>query len=294
MAKPRTLFNQTYNECLDLLASGQSLPSELKLSTLFKISRTTVRSVLVKLKDAGLIDDDRRHLRPPEEDDYFTSDEIGATADLVERWFMQKILVEDASPGRPINELEIARETGVSTGTVREFLIRFSRFGLIEKRRNSNWTLKGFTPEFALELADVREMFESRSARLFVALPKSHPSWRELKRIETEHLRMRANSATLERDFSSLDEQFHRLIHTASQNRFIIDFYDVIAMVFHYHYQWNKVDEQARNAVAIEEHLAYIAALTARDARQVEKMCQLHLRSARDTLMSSVRASPKA
>jgi DNA-binding GntR family transcriptional regulator len=41
-----------------------------------------------------------------------------------------------------INELELAREIGVGTSSVREFLIRFSRFGLIEKRPNSHWVLK--------------------------------------------------------------------------------------------------------------------------------------------------------
>ncbi|MGO7360454.1 GntR family transcriptional regulator, partial [Rhizobium ruizarguesonis] len=59
------------------------------------------------------------------------------------------------APGMQINELELAREIGNGTTSVREFLIRFSRFGLIEKRPKSHWTIKGFTREFALELADV-------------------------------------------------------------------------------------------------------------------------------------------
>ena len=29
----------------------------------------------------------------------------------------------------------------------------------------------------------------------------------------------------------------HRLINDASRNRFIEDFYDVISLIFHYHYQ---------------------------------------------------------
>jgi DNA-binding GntR family transcriptional regulator len=74
-------------------------------------------------------------------------------------------------PGMQINELELAREIGTGTTSVREFLIRFSRFGLIEKRPNSHWILKGFTREFALELAEVREMFELHSAAEFGRLP---------------------------------------------------------------------------------------------------------------------------
>jgi hypothetical protein len=34
---------------------------------------------------------------------------------------------------------------------------------------------------------------------------------------------------------------------------FIVDFYDIISLIFHYHYQWNKVDERVRNRAAILE-----------------------------------------
>ena len=89
-------------------------------------------------------------------------------------------------------------------------------------------------------------------------------------------------------EFSELDERFHRLVHGASLNRFIVDFYDVIAMVFHYHYQWNKAGERLRNEVALQEHLAYIAALKSRDPAKVYAACRRHLKSARDTLLASV------
>ena len=89
-------------------------------------------------------------------------------------------------------------------------------------------------------------------------------------------------------EFSELDERFHRLIHSAAANRFIADFYDVIAMIFHYHYQWNKADSRRRNEVAIGEHLDYIAALRSRNMARVEDACRRHLRSARETLLQSI------
>jgi DNA-binding GntR family transcriptional regulator len=187
-----------------------------------------------------------------------------------------------------LSELELARELGVGTTTVREFLIRFSRFGLIEKRPNSHWVLKGFTPSFALELAEIREMFELRSAQAFAALPKSDPIWLELDRIEADHHALRKVVDSEFKQFSALDERFHRLIHTASLNRFITDFYDVIAVVFHHHYQWNKAGERERNAVAIEEHLRYIGALRSGDAATVEAACRTHLASARKTMLESM------
>ncbi len=95
---------------------------------------------------------------------------------------MRRLLAENARAGMHIIELELAREIGVGTTSVREFLIRFSRFGLIEKRRNSHWVLKGFTREFALELTTIRELFEMRCALAFARLPADHPGGRRCRR----------------------------------------------------------------------------------------------------------------
>ncbi len=89
----------------------------------------------------------------------------------VEKRFMEWMLRDNARPGTAINELDLARQFGVATTGIREFLNRFQRFGLIEKRPNAGWVFKGFTPSFALELFEIREMFELRSARAFAALP---------------------------------------------------------------------------------------------------------------------------
>ena len=89
-------------------------------------------------------------------------------------------------------------------------------------------------------------------------------------------------------DFSDLDERFHRLINDASMNRFMADFYDIISLIFHYHYQWRKADEEERNGVAIREHLNYIEALQTRNPDRIEGACRLHLKSARNTLLASI------
>jgi DNA-binding GntR family transcriptional regulator len=148
--------------------------------------------------------------------------------------------------------------------------------------------LKGFTRPFALELTEIREMFEIRSAAAFAALPQDSPVWADLDRLEDEHRRLASEIATRFTEFSELDERFHRLIHRASHNRFIVDFYDVIAMIFHYHYQWNKAQERERNEVAIGEHLVYIEALKSRDLGKVDGACRKHLKSARQTLLTSI------
>jgi DNA-binding GntR family transcriptional regulator len=131
-------------------------------------------------------------------------------------------------------------------------------------------------------------MFELRSAAAFAALPQDSPVWADLDRLEEQHRLLQRDIATRFNEFSELDERFHRLIHRASLNRFIVDFYDVIAMIFHYHYQWNKAQERERNEVAIGEHLAYIEALKSRDLGKVDTACRKHLKSARQTLLTSI------
>jgi len=291
MVKQSNVYKQAYNRALRLLESGGNLPSEPELGHALSVSRTTVRAILSRMREQGLIDWDKRRklvLRSPVQGDYYPEDETDSLTQIIERSFMRKLLAEGAEAGMQINELELAREIGVGTSSVREFLIRFSRFGLIEKRPNSHWVLKGFTRDFALELTEIREMFELRSAQAFVHLPRANPAWQELEALEAEHHAILADVDARYRDFSELDERLHRLIHGASRNRFIVDFYDVIAMIFHYHYQWNKTGEKTRNKVALGEHLTYIAALKSADAAQVDRACRIHLKSARETLLQSI------
>jgi DNA-binding GntR family transcriptional regulator len=291
VARQNTVFKEAYNRYAVALRTDTALPSEPEIAAQLGVSRSTARAILTRLSEEGIIRWNKRQkivLRQPTDHDLFPSEETDSLHDIIERSFMQRILADDAAPGMQINELELAREIGTGTTSVREFLIRFSRFGLIEKRPNSHWTLKGFTREFALELADVREMFELHSAAEFGRLPRDNQSWADLAAIRDEHHAMLADINQRFKDFSVLDERFHLLIHRASKNRFIADFYDAIAIVFHYHYQWNKTAARQRNERAIHEHLDYIAALESGDQAAIDAACRAHLHSARQTLLQSL------
>lgn len=291
MARQNTVFKEAFNRYAGTLTRDSALPSEPEIAAQLGISRSTARAILTRLHDSGIILWDKRQklvLRSPSASDLFPVEETDSLHAIIERSFMQRILSDDAAPGMQINELELAREIGTGTTSVREFLIRFSRFGLIEKRPNSHWILKGFTRDFALELADVRDMFEIHSATAFARLPDDHPAWADLDAMEVEHRDLLAHLDQRAKDFSLLDERFHLLIHRASSNRFIVDFHDVIAIIFHYHYQWSKASARSRHERALGEHLDYIAALRSRDQARIDETCRRHLRSARETLLQSI------
>jgi DNA-binding GntR family transcriptional regulator len=288
------VFKKTFNALLDHLGrqdAEASLDSEARLADSLNVSRTTIRKALAEAERRGLMVREGSRLRTglrPASKDYFPDEDTVATSDRVEQKFLEWILRGDRKPDQQINGLELAREFDVSTIAIRDYLNRFTRFGLVEKRENSGWIIRGFTKEFALELFEVRELFELRSALAFARQPIDAPAWGALRKLEQEHRTLLADIAKRYHDFSALDERFHRLINDASRNRFIEDFHDVISLIFHYHYQWNKADERERNAVAIAEHLDYIKALQTRDPQRIEAACRKHLASARETLLRSI------
>ncbi len=291
--KTDTVFKRAFNDALDLVAKlrdGQDMPSENTLSRQLGVSRTTVRKVLSTLADRGMIDGGGRHrtVRLARNGaERFPEAETVTMAAQVEKRFMEWMLRGNARPGTLINELELARQFGVATTGIREFLNRFQHYGLIEKRPNAGWLFKGFTESFALELFEIREMFELRSARAFGRLPEDSPLWDKVRALREEHVRLLSEIESRYHDFSNLDSRFHQLVNSAARNRFIDDFYDIITLIFHYHYQWNKKDERHRNEVAIGEHLTYIDALMNRSPAEIERACRAHLKSARETLLRS-------
>ena len=182
--KTDAVFKRAFNDALDLVSrirDGASLPPETALSATLGISRTTVRKIIATLAEQGVVAGAGRErtIRAPSNSmRRFPEAETVSTSAQVEKRFMEWMLRDDASPGMTINELELARQFGVGTTGIREFLNRFQSFGLIEKRPNAGWLFKGFTISFALELFEIREMFELRSAVAFASLPKSSPYWR--------------------------------------------------------------------------------------------------------------------
>jgi DNA-binding GntR family transcriptional regulator len=291
--KPDAVFKRAFNGALEVMSNlgeGDPVPSENMLAAELKVSRSTARKVILAVADRGLVTGSGRHrvVRAPRDPvARFPEAETVPLSEQVEKRFMEWMLRDDLRPGTAISEIELARQFGVATAPIRDFLNRFQRFGLIEKRPNAGWLFKGFTPSFALELFEIREMCELRSARTFGALPVTSPLWRQIESMREEHVALLKDVSRRYHDFSELDSRFHRLINSAAPNRFVDSFYDIISLIFHYHYQWNKRDEQQRNEVAIGEHLVYIGALQARDPAAIELACRAHLASARITLIRS-------
>ena len=126
--KTDTVFKKAFNDALDLVSKlkhCEPLPSENVLGARLGVSRTTVRKVLSKFSEAGLIAGSgaQRTVRLTHPQmQRFPDAETIPMANQVERLFMEWTLRDNMSPGALINELDLARRFGVATTSIREFL----------------------------------------------------------------------------------------------------------------------------------------------------------------------------
>jgi DNA-binding GntR family transcriptional regulator len=294
VSKTDHIFKGVVNRLYDYVADarvGDRLPSERRLCGLLAASNTTIRSAIAHaLKKGVLVEDGRRKQirRIPMARERFAEAEVRGRSELVKRQFMQLVFSGELTYGQDFSELDVARRVGASTVSVREFLIDFSRYGLIEKKQRGGWTLHALDISYAKELADIRVLLETAAIDHFPHLPADSPLWQEIDRLIAAHVDLLRDIDIEYVRFPAIDQQLHSLILSATQNRFAAQLYDIVSFVFHYHYMWDKVDERERNEVASHEHLKILRALKARRFDAARARLIDHLRTSRRTLEHSL------
>ncbi len=287
-------MQKTCNQLLDWVAahSGGAEPylaSVLSLAEEMDVSRTTVRAALVHLTERGVIAEDltgKRILRKPEKADYCQlGDEPASREATIEKYFLSLIHSGRLLPGSRFSELELAKQSGCNTVTVREFLARFSRFGLIEKNPRSQWQMVAFDHRFAMELIEFRRVLEMRALVKLLELEDEHPVWSELANLLELHRAVLQDFERRHAEVSALDARLHRALLSGTRNRFISQFFEVVSFVCHYHYQWDRSGQKERLRVALAEHIELLIALLARDAAAAVAALEAHLDTAERTLL---------
>lgn len=294
MARTNTRFVQAYNSALTICDSakiGDAVLSENVLATQLDVSRTVVRGVLARMHERGIISGTGRHKtvqRRSSGADRLEGPPVLLSIQGLEKRFLDWVLRMDVPPGTVLNVAQLSKEFSVATHTLQEFLTALSRFSIVTRRPRGGWELNGFTTDFAVELSDFRTVLELNSVRHLVTLPQDHPVWAQLDQQAADHRDLLARIDADFHDFSVLDQTFHATINDVVINRFVEDFQNIISLVFHYHFQWNKSDERTRNEAAIHEHLVYIDALRSRDVVKAEAAAHAHLVTSKQTLLTSL------
>lgn len=188
------------------------------------------------------------------------------------------------SPGERINEVELARQLGVSRTPLREALNRLASEGFLVATQNKGYHLKPLAPADVLHLYEFRATIEVGS----LALACDRASDEELQELEAFALESRdapdedAQALRLLR----LDEQFHERLAMLSRNdefiRAIRGINERIRFV-----RW--IDMQNRRVGTQGEHLAIIRHLIARDGAAAGVLMRRHISRRLDQITEVIR-----
>ena len=263
---------------------------------MYNISRTTVRHILSHLCERGVlhqVKQDYQILRQPEVQDGFdgASASLAEQNRLFEQAFFTMINQRQLRAGEMFSELQLARAAGVSPVVVREFLLKFSRYNLIESEKRGQWNMKKFELSWAEQLFELREMLETHALQHFLNLPDNDARWLQARTLLERHRALRDSIGDSFRMFSQLDRDFHTLLLSAAENIFFNQSLEIISVIFHFHYQWDESDLKQRNIIAIDEHMTILSALICRSDLDANLALRNHLNSAKQSMINSLKQS---
>jgi len=291
MARSKNLRAKVINQFLDAIQQQylrSPLPSQSALADMYNISRTTVRHVLEDLVEKGILEETASHfniIREPSEDD-FLDILVGPTeknSDEFESIFYRMIQQHILKPGCNFTELQLAKYAHVHPIVVREFLLKFSRYNLIENKHRGVWHLKIFEQKYAEELFELRELLETFSLSYFMKLPLEDNRWVQAKELLFQHKQLRDSV------ISELDRKLHQLLLSAADNRFVEQALDLVTIIFHFHYQWDNRDLRERNILAIEEHMIILNAIINHNEPLAMQELRNHLNTAKLSMIRSLK-----
>ncbi len=191
--------------------------------------------------------------------------------------------------GESFSELQLARTAGVSPVVVREYLLKFGRYGLIQSEKRGQWSMKQFDQSYAEQLFELREMLETHALQHFLNLPDDDSRWLQAKTLLERHRTLRDSIGSNFRMFSQLDRDFHAMLLSAADNIFFNQTLEIISVIFHCHYQWDESDLKQRNIIAIDEHMTILSALICRSDLDAVLALRNHLDTARQSMIRSVK-----
>lgn len=192
-----------------------------------------------------------------------------------------KAIGHDFLPGERLNEVELAREFGVSRTPLREALNRLTTEGFLRSVPGKGFFFRELDPKEIFDLYELRAAIEVAAVRLAV------------QRASTEQLnalaKMVEEGGTLEecpvQDLIAADEAFHtRLVELAGNSEMAKVVSNINARI--QFVRWINVDKPTKRATH-KDHRAVIQALRQRDAETCADLLQKHISRRLDEIIEA-------
>jgi DNA-binding GntR family transcriptional regulator len=204
----------------------------------------------------------------------------GYRVDEAYRYLKTRIMSAALPPGASLNEMEIAAALGTSRTPVREAIRKLEQEGLAMRYPNRGAIVTKLSMTDVLEIWQLREILEPAACRLAA----DRIDRAALDRLEVALRELRGHGVGPEayEAFFQADTGLHGLIVDATGNATLRR---VLEMLNERIVQVRVVTSPARFRHAVDEHLAIIGALKARDADEAMDAMRRHLANARQSLV---------
>jgi DNA-binding GntR family transcriptional regulator len=183
----------------------------------------------------------------------------------------------DFHPGDRLVESELAERLGVSRTPVREALQRLETQGMLA-RDGRSLIVASLDHNQLAELYTVRAELEGLAARL-AALHATDEEVRVLRGMVDDDRRLIGGDP---RALSRANKRFHRLIHLASHNRFLVQQLDLVhrAMAL---MATTSLAAEGRDEKALSEHVRIVEAIEKADGQAAYEALKTHISQAFET-----------
>lgn len=180
-------------------------------------------------------------------------------------------------PGDRLVENELAERFGVSRTPVREALQRLETQSMLT-RDGRSLIVASLDHNQLAELYAVRSELEGLAARLAAR----HATDEELHVLRSMVREDRALVGGDPRALARANKRFHRLIHLASHNRFLVQQLDLVhrSMAL---MATTSFAAEGRDMKAMDEHDAIVTAIEARDGEAAARALKAHISQAYET-----------
>jgi DNA-binding GntR family transcriptional regulator len=203
--------------------------------------------------------------------------------------FTQQILSGGIRSGQFISQRELMALLDMPLGAVREMIPRLEAGGLIQTVPQRGLQIAHVDLKLIRNAFQLRGMIEREAIGHFT----HSASQQEIDAIEASHhdILRRASATRVDADLlddaQALDWGLHDRMVDAMGNEIVSEIYRVNTLRVRLIRLEHSVITPARLIPAMQEHLAFIAALRARDAALAVQLLEAHIRSARERVMQA-------
>ena len=185
----------------------------------------------------------------------------------------ERIVDGTYAPGTRLDEVGLAKEFGVSRTPIRETLIQLSSSGMIDLRPRRGAIVAEMSPHRLCEMFEVMAELEAMCGRLAARRMTDE----EHRRLATVHERCeRARDSGDTDDYFAHNEDFHRLIYTASHNLFLVEQATALQRRLR---PYRRLQLRLRNRLkkSFSEHQGIVDALAASDGESAAERLRNHV-----------------